>query len=302
MKKYYPVKSMVHLHLITGSLFVSIVMLNFWKYSVSSSIWLLPVPFAAYVFLERKYTYLYCGYITLIILSVNLLYKDLELEFFKFSEEKYLVISDSFVVISNIITFMLLLYCHEKITKMEKESHFIPEDDQSIKNPLHLIKENTDEQVNDISEDDIALNNVVTEHFDLKEGRSELQSEVKEFSPKDIEKYNLLFQKIIEYIEKEKPYKDVNFSISELAFALKTNSLYISTAIKQNGYISFNHFTNSYRINKVKKLIVENDLSKVTLMYIYTECGFSNQATFNRVFKKVEGITPSEYINRLNRM
>ncbi|MCT2406011.1 AraC family transcriptional regulator [Chryseobacterium antibioticum] len=302
MKKYYPVKNMVHLHLITGSLFVSIVMLNFWKYSVSSSTWLLPVPFAAYVFLERKYTYIYCVYITLIILSVNLLYKDLGLEFFKFSEEKYLVISDSFVVVANIITFMLLLYCHEKINKMEKENSFIAKDDQSLNNSLHLIKENTDEQGNDINEDDIALTHVFTERFDLKEVRSELQSEVKEVSSKDIEKYNLLFQKIIDYIETEKPYKDVNFSISELAFAIKTNSLYISTAIKQNGYSSFNHFTNSYRINKVKKLIAENDLNKVTLMYIYTECGFSNQATFNRVFKKVEGITPSEYINRLNSM
>ncbi|WP_410566018.1 helix-turn-helix domain-containing protein [Bacillus sp. SIMBA_033] len=34
-------------------------------------------------------------------------------------------------------------------------------------------------------------------------------------------------------------------------------------------------------------------------MYIYTEAGFSNQATFNRVFKSIEGITPSEYINRI---
>jgi AraC-like DNA-binding protein len=33
-------------------------------------------------------------------------------------------------------------------------------------------------------------------------------------------------------------------------------------------------------------------------MYIYTEAGFSNQSTFNRVFKQIEGITPSEYFQK----
>jgi len=57
-------------------------------------------------------------------------------------------------------------------------------------------------------------------------------------------------------------------------------------------------YLNEYRINYVKKLISENNLQKVTLMYIYTEAGFSNQATFNRVFKQIEGVTPSEYITK----
>uniref|UniRef100_UPI0025BC075A helix-turn-helix domain-containing protein n=1 Tax=Chryseobacterium sp. TaxID=1871047 RepID=UPI0025BC075A len=51
-----------------------------------------------------------------------------------------------------------------------------------------------------------------------------------------------------------------------------------------------------YRVNFVKKLIKESDMKKITLMNIYTEAGFSNQATFNRVFKQLEGITPSKYI------
>ena len=54
-----------------------------------------------------------------------------------------------------------------------------------------------------------------------------------------------------------------------------------------------------HRIECVKRLLHENDIEKVTLMYIYTEAGFSNQSTFNRVFKQMENITPSEYINSL---
>ncbi|MFP3733141.1 helix-turn-helix domain-containing protein, partial [Bacillus sp. SIMBA_006] len=59
-------------------------------------------------------------------------------------------------------------------------------------------------------------------------------------------------------------------------------------------------YLNTCRIENVKKLIQENDINKITLMYIYTASGFSNQSTFNRVFKQIEGITPSEYINKNN--
>ena len=36
-------------------------------------------------------------------------------------------------------------------------------------------------------------------------------------------------------------------------------------------------------------------------MYIYTEAGFTSQSTFNRVFKQLEGITPSEYMEKFEK-
>ncbi|WP_370567614.1 helix-turn-helix domain-containing protein [Dysgonomonas sp. Marseille-P4677] len=32
------------------------------------------------------------------------------------------------------------------------------------------------------------------------------------------------------------------------------------------------------------------------MRYIYSSAGFRHQSTFNKVFKELEGITPSEYI------
>lgn len=40
---------------------------------------------------------------------------------------------------------------------------------------------------------------------------------------------------------------------------------------------------------------------KFTLEHIYKEAGFSSQSTFNRIFKEQTGITPSEYIENLNK-
>jgi len=66
--------------------------------------------------------------------------------------------------------------------------------------------------------------------------------------------------------------------------------------LKHKKFDNFNHYLNLHRVTYVKELIEINDLDRVTIMYIYTKAGFANQSTFNRVFKKIEGITPSEYI------
>jgi AraC-like DNA-binding protein len=108
-----------------------------------------------------------------------------------------------------------------------------------------------------------------------------------------------LFEKIELVMREKQLYKDVNFNISKLSTEMEINSSYISKSIRVKGYPNFNNYLNMYRIECVKKLLNENDLEKVTLMYIYTEAGFSNQSTFNRVFKQMESITPSEYISSL---
>ncbi|WPO89146.1 helix-turn-helix domain-containing protein [Chryseobacterium sp. HR92] len=108
-----------------------------------------------------------------------------------------------------------------------------------------------------------------------------------------------LFEKIELVMREKQLYKDVNFNISKLSAEMDINSTYISKSIRVKGYPNFNNYLNMHRIECVKRLLTENDIEKVTLMYIYTEAGFSNQSTFNRVFKQMEGITPSEYISSL---
>ena len=108
-----------------------------------------------------------------------------------------------------------------------------------------------------------------------------------------------LFEKIELVMREKQLYKDVNFNISKLSTEMNINSSYISKSIRIKGYPNFNNYLNMHRIECVKRLLSENDIEKVTLMYIYTEAGFSNQSTFNRVFKQMENITPSEYISSL---
>ncbi|WP_449399588.1 helix-turn-helix domain-containing protein [Chryseobacterium wanjuense] len=124
----------------------------------------------------------------------------------------------------------------------------------------------------------------------LEENLNSIQNAVEDESNENIQKYNFLFGKVKQVIEEESYFKEADFTISKLATILNTNNVYISKAIKLNSYTNFNHYLNTCRVNNVKKLIQENDLNKITLMYIYTASGFSNQSTFNRVFKQIEGL------------
>ncbi|SHF40982.1 Helix-turn-helix domain-containing protein [Chryseobacterium sp. OV279] len=113
---------------------------------------------------------------------------------------------------------------------------------------------------------------------------------------KDLEKYKDLFNDISVFMETNKPFKNSDLTISNLATQINSNNTYISKAIKLKGYANFNNYLNSYRIKYVKELMKEEKSKHFTLVYIYTEAGFTSQSTFNRVFKQFEGISPAKYM------
>lgn len=269
IRNNYNIKTLVHLYLTYAPLFGAFIMLNFWKYSAASCMWLLPVPLGAHIFLEKKYVYIYSFYILAILTVVSFLAKVLDFNYFTLSDVNYIIISDTFVFVVNIFVIFLLLYYNEKIRRVEIGESFI--------NNMKL-SENTNLSVNNTY-------NGQTDHT---------------LNEQNTDKYIRLFDEIKSIVEEEYNFKEVDFTISRLSDTLKTNNLYIAKAIKMNGYSNFNHYINTCRVKHVKKLIQENDINKITLMYVYTASGFSNQSTFNRVFKQIEGITPSEYINQIS--
>lgn len=68
-------------------------------------------------------------------------------------------------------------------------------------------------------------------------------------------------------------------------------SLYIRESLE----ISFKEYINQLRVEKVKRLINEGEQEKYTLLSIAEKAGFSSKSSFNEVFKKVTGLTPTQY-------
>lgn len=105
-----------------------------------------------------------------------------------------------------------------------------------------------------------------------------------------------LRNKLLNYIEEEKPYQKFELSLNELAENLDTSSRKLSFLINSEFKQNFFEFINSYRINEAKKLLTETNSSIKEIMY---DSGFGNKSTFNSIFKKQTGFSPSIFRNNM---
>ncbi|WP_232817862.1 helix-turn-helix domain-containing protein [Winogradskyella tangerina] len=97
-------------------------------------------------------------------------------------------------------------------------------------------------------------------------------------------------------MENEKVYLNPELNLSDLAKMAKMSrgqlSEIINTAFEKN----FNDFVNGYRVEAFKQMLKEDKHKQLSLLGIAQECGFNSKATFNRVFKKLTDLSPTEYL------
>lgn len=108
----------------------------------------------------------------------------------------------------------------------------------------------------------------------------------------DRELITALKQKITSFMTEHKPWLNSDFTLREMSTAIESNSLYTSTVLNQTFGMNFNDFVNGYRVDYAKELLNRDEFK---LFAVALESGFANKNSFNRVFKKLTGLTPSQY-------
>ncbi|MDH5382176.1 MAG: helix-turn-helix domain-containing protein [Cyclobacteriaceae bacterium] len=106
-----------------------------------------------------------------------------------------------------------------------------------------------------------------------------------------IEKYNSLLQ----LMNEEKPYLDPKLTLYSLADLLEISPNHLSQIINQYEQQNFNDFINKYRIEEFLKNALEN--KNYSFLALALDSGFNSKSTFNTVFKKQKGVTPSHFIS-----
>jgi len=104
--------------------------------------------------------------------------------------------------------------------------------------------------------------------------------------------------KLLHYFQIEKPFLDKKLNISKVASNLQMTSNSLSFIINEELNKRFNDFVNEYRINLAKTYLIDSSMEYLTIEAIAHEVGFNSKSTFNSVFKKITGMTPSEFKNR----
>ncbi len=103
-------------------------------------------------------------------------------------------------------------------------------------------------------------------------------------------------QELIAYMDGEKPYLNGKLSLKEVAAHIDISVNHLSQIINEQLSKSFFDFVNEYRVAEVKKQIEEMKHEQFTLLSIAYNSGFNSKSSFNSIFKKLTGLTPSQYI------
>ena len=95
------------------------------------------------------------------------------------------------------------------------------------------------------------------------------------------------------WVEKDKPYLNPDFQLTDLRQVLPMNRTYLSQFINAEYGCSFYHWVNGLRIAEAKRLLNENP--EIKMKDIAQQCGFSSPTVFSRVFTRETGVTPREW-------
>lgn len=111
------------------------------------------------------------------------------------------------------------------------------------------------------------------------------------------EEFSFYKAQIENIMENEKPYLENDFSLQELSKKISLPS-YLTSHVINKGYdTNFSDYINSYRIDRAKSKLNSTSYKNIKIAEIAYECGFNSLSSFNTSFKKLTGITPSEYKN-----
>ena len=100
---------------------------------------------------------------------------------------------------------------------------------------------------------------------------------------------------IIALMEKEKLYTETELTLKQLAEKLQCPTYQVSQVINEGLGKNFYDLVNSYRVEEAKRLLLDPKNENYTILSVAFEAGFNSKTTFNTVFKKFTGATPTEY-------
>jgi len=108
-----------------------------------------------------------------------------------------------------------------------------------------------------------------------------------------------LYFELKRIVEADKLYLNPDLTLQDVADRLRTNTKYLSQVINHHVSSNFQTFINGYRVQEVKKKMLDNAYENLTLFSIALQCGFKNKSTFYKVFKDKVGTTPRAYLNSI---
>jgi AraC-like DNA-binding protein len=96
-------------------------------------------------------------------------------------------------------------------------------------------------------------------------------------------------------MEKEKLFLDNDLNLPTVAEKMGISIHEASFLINETTNDNFYNFINKYRVEEAKKLLASAKMDELNILGIAFTAGFNSKTTFNTTFKRIVGVSPSQY-------
>lgn len=107
-----------------------------------------------------------------------------------------------------------------------------------------------------------------------------------------------ILERLLKFVEEEKPYLDPSLTIEGLARRLGVSPKHLSQTIHSRLNQSFYDFINAQRIEAAKDCLQSEASRTHTVLAVAYEVGFNSKSVFNAAFKRHTGMTPKDFRRR----
>jgi len=110
-----------------------------------------------------------------------------------------------------------------------------------------------------------------------------------------VEKLNDIVTRTVAVMDRERLYLQSELTLQNIADHLKIPAYQVSQAINEGLNKTFYDLVNGYRVAEAKRLLLDPKSKNNKILAIAFDSGFNSKTTFNTVFKKFTGFTPSDF-------
>lgn len=102
-------------------------------------------------------------------------------------------------------------------------------------------------------------------------------------------------REFLKLMDKEKPYINSNITVNQVAQRMGIPRQYLSEVLNVYLKSNFQDYMNKYRAEEFVECLKDEKFKNYSIMGIANEVGFKSKSSFNTTFKRIYGVTPSEF-------
>jgi len=108
-----------------------------------------------------------------------------------------------------------------------------------------------------------------------------------------------IYHQLEKHLSENKPYLDSQLNLQSLTEQMNVTTHMLSQVINEHTAKNFSELMNSLRIEYAMQLMRQQDYLEEKLIAIAYDSGFNNKVSFINAFKKINGMTPTQYRKQL---